>query len=134
MRLVPVKKLKEDSEIAINIIDSNGRLMLKEGQKITPKGVEILDNLGISYVYINDEYCFNNKQSKYTMKIDNLYKSIIELEKIANEVIRGEAGSNNICGNHVCNIRGKNEAEKGEINKTLYSCIIKRYSISVIEG
>ena len=90
MRLVPVKKLKEDSEIAINIIDSNGRLMLKEGQKITPKGVEILDNLGISYVYINDEYCFNNKQSKYTMKIDNLYKSIIELEKIANEVIRNK--------------------------------------------
>lgn len=38
MRLVPVKKLKENSEIAINIIDSNGRLMLKEGQKLLQKG------------------------------------------------------------------------------------------------
>ncbi|CAG9710899.1 hypothetical protein CNEO3_90082 [Clostridium neonatale] len=47
--------------------------------------------MGISYVYINDEYCFNNKQSKYTMKIDYLYKSIRGLEDIANKVIRGEA-------------------------------------------
>ncbi|CAG9712194.1 hypothetical protein [Clostridium neonatale] len=64
---------------------------VKRRTKITPKGVEILDNLGISYVYINDEYCFNNKQSKYTMKIDYLYKSIRGLEDIANKVIRGEA-------------------------------------------
>lgn len=38
MRLVPVKKLKEDSEIAINVIDNNWRLMLKEGQKLLQKG------------------------------------------------------------------------------------------------
>lgn len=93
MRLVPVKRLKENSEVAINIIDNNGKLMLKEGQKITSKGIEILEKLGITYVYINDEYCFNNKHSKYTMKIDYLYKSIIELEDIAKKVIRGEAGS-----------------------------------------
>lgn len=93
MRLVPVKRLKENSEIAINIINNDGKLMLKEGQKITSRGIEILEKLGIEYVYINDEYCFHNKQGKYTMKIESLYKNIKGLEYIANKVINGQAGS-----------------------------------------
>lgn len=93
MRLVPVKSLKENSEIAISIIDNNGKLMMKEGKKVTPKGIEILKKIGIEYVYINDEYCFNNEHSKYFMEIENLYESIRELESIADKVVRGEAGS-----------------------------------------
>ena len=56
MRLVPVQNLKENSQIAINIIDNEGRFLLKEGQKITPQGIQILNRLGVAYVYINDEY------------------------------------------------------------------------------
>ena len=93
MRLVPVRKLRQNSEIAVNIIDNKGKLMLKEGQLITSKGIDLLNKLEIKYVYINDEYCFNNKKIKYTMEIEHLYKNIRELEEIANKVVDGRCSN-----------------------------------------
>ena len=96
MRLVPVKCLRTDSEIAVDVINNDGKLMLKEGQKVTSKGIETLEKIGISYVYINDEYCFSNKKNKYSTKIDYFYKSIRQLEKLANKSISGEASFSDI--------------------------------------
>ena len=92
MRLVPVRSLQINSEIAVDVINNDGKLMLKEGQKVTPKGIEILEKLGISYVYIKDEYCFSGgKKNKYPTKIDYFYKSILQLEELANKSMSGRA-------------------------------------------
>ena len=96
MRLVPVKYLQTDSEIAVDVINNDGKLMLKEGQKVTSKGIEILDKLGISYVYIKDEYCFSEKKNKYTTKIDYFYKSIRQLENLANKSMIGIANFSDV--------------------------------------
>ena len=96
MRLVPVKFLKENSCIASNIINSDGRLMLKEGQKITSYGIQTLNNLGVSYVYIYDEHCFNHNSNKYTTKIEHIYHYMVELRAIAYKVIDGNSGITDI--------------------------------------
>ena len=96
MRLVPVQNLKENSIIAINIIDNEGRFMLKEGQKITSQGIQILNRLGVSYVYINDEYCFNNNSDKYSSKIEGIYEHIIALREIGVRIINGTSGASDV--------------------------------------
>lgn len=95
MRLVPVKYLKENSCIAINIVDNDGRFMLKEGQKITAHGINILKKLGVSYVYITDEYCFNHTSTKST-QIEHIYEHIIKLKSIAYRVIDGTSNSEDL--------------------------------------
>lgn len=96
MRLVPVRSLQTNSEIAVDVINNDGKLMLREGQKVTPKGIEILEKLGISYVYIKDEYCFSGKKNKYTTKIDYFYKSIMQLEELANKSMSGAANLSDV--------------------------------------
>lgn len=96
MRLVPVRSLQTNSEIAVDVINNDGKLMLREGQKVTPKGIEILEKLGISYVYIRDEYCFSGKKNKYTTKIDYFYKSIMQLEELANKSMSGAANLSDV--------------------------------------
>ncbi|MBP3886450.1 MAG: hypothetical protein J6F30_02165 [Cellulosilyticum sp.] len=96
MRLVPVQNLKENSQIAINIIDNEGRFMLKEGQKITSQGIQILNRLGVSYVYINDEYCFHQGSKKYSSKIEGIYEHIITLREIGTRIINGTSGATDV--------------------------------------
>ena len=93
MRLVPVAYLKKNSIIAVNIIDSRGRLMLKAGQKITDNGIDILNRLGIVYVYITDEHCLNNNQNQYTAELASIYDCIIGLNNIAQRIVSGESGA-----------------------------------------
>lgn len=96
MRLVPVKHLREDSYIAINVINNDGKLLLKGGQKISSRGIETLMNVGVSYVYIRDEYCFNNDSPKYMTNIDEIYHVIGKLRDIANKIIVGKANRNDL--------------------------------------
>lgn len=92
MRLVPITHLKENSCIALNVIDNEGRFMLKSGQKITSSGIKILNNLGISYVYINDEYCFNNEIKRRTSELDAIFTHIQTLHQIGTKIIEGTSG------------------------------------------
>lgn len=96
MRLVPVQNLKENSQIAINIIDNEGRFLLKEGQKITSQGIQILNRLGVAYVYINDEYCFHKKVNKHSFEIERIYEHIIILREIGARIINGTSGASDI--------------------------------------
>ncbi len=96
MRLVPIKHLKEDSCIAINVINNEGKLLLKGGQKISSRGIETLTNVGVSYVYIRDEYCFNNDPPKYMTDIDKMYELIGKLRGIANRIITGKSSRNDL--------------------------------------
>lgn len=96
MRLVPVTHLKENSCIAINVIDNEGRFMLKGGQKITKQGIQILNNLGVSYVYILDEYCFNKNPHSNTTKLETIFQHIVSLKEIGERIITGTSGSQDI--------------------------------------
>lgn len=89
MRLVPVKQLRHNTNIAIDVIDNEGRLMLKEGQKITEQGIQILNRLGVSFVYINDEYCFHSHSKKQTAEIKNIYSYIAVLKNIGERISTG---------------------------------------------
>lgn len=82
MRLIPLKYLKENSCIAINVIDNQGRFMLKNGQKISKQGIQILNNLGVEYVYITDQYCFHESSSSNTRNLEGIYQHILSLREI----------------------------------------------------
>ena len=96
MRLIPVKYLKEKSCIAIDIIDDQGRTMLKKGQKITAQGIQILKNLGVAAVYIEDEYCLNQNTYQYTMELGNIFKHIEGLREIGSRINEGTSGGEDI--------------------------------------
>ncbi|MBE6024582.1 MAG: HD domain-containing protein [Cellulosilyticum sp.] len=96
MRLVPVQYLKENSYIAVDVVDNEGRFMIKGGQKITAQGIQILYKLGISYVYIQDEFCFHNTSNKYTQNMSNIYNSIVELKEIGERIVNGHSGAEDV--------------------------------------
>lgn len=96
MRLIPIKYLKENSCVAVDIIDDQGRFMLKSGQKITAQGIKILENLGAYAVYINDEYCFNQKTNQHTMQLGNIFKYIEEFREIGYRISEGTSSGEDI--------------------------------------
>lgn len=95
MRLIPLKYLKENSCIAIDIIDNQGRIMLKKGQKITQNGINILSNLGVAAVYIQDEYCFNQKPHAST-ELNSIFKHIEGFKAIGDRINEGISSSEDI--------------------------------------
>lgn len=92
MRLVPIESLKEDSCIAIDIINNEGKLLLKKGQQISAHAINILKQIGIAYVYITDQYCFNTNSSYSKFDLEHIYTSILTLRNIATKVTTGDTG------------------------------------------
>ena len=96
MRLVPVSYLREGTEIAIDVINEDGRILFKKGQKVTQGGIACLDRLGVSYVYITDEHCYNDKEVRYGSDFNTIYRSILKLRRIAYRVAEGTSDKTDI--------------------------------------
>lgn len=56
MRLIPIECVKEDTYLARTIYDNNGRILLKEGTKLSNNLIEKIKALKIYSLYIIDEY------------------------------------------------------------------------------
>ncbi len=95
MRLVPVGCLKENTVIAIDVINSDGRILLKRNQRISKFGIDTLNRLGVTHVYIRDEFCYNN-DDRYTVDLCKFSESIIKLKQIASKVSSGTSGEADI--------------------------------------
>lgn len=96
MRLVPNEYLKENSEVAIDIINDEGKLLLHKGQRLTQRCIDSLKNLGISNVYIKDEYCINNVGNRGYMDPNNILPFVKKLREIAQKVCLGISGRSDI--------------------------------------
>lgn len=59
MRLVPVNCIQEGTYLAKTIYDSNGRVLLAKGYKLTNPILKRVETSGIMSLYINDEYSDN---------------------------------------------------------------------------
>jgi HD-GYP domain-containing protein (c-di-GMP phosphodiesterase class II) len=59
MRLVPINSVKEGSFLAKTIFDNDGRILLRDGVKLTEGLIRRIKSIGIFTLYINDEYSYN---------------------------------------------------------------------------
>lgn len=57
MRLVPVEKLKPDSTIALDVMNSKNLLLIGAGTPVTDNIIDKLKSANLQYIYINDEFC-----------------------------------------------------------------------------
>lgn len=93
MRLVPVRYLKEDSYLALDVLDDRGRLMLTANKQITAKSIRKLQLLELEYVYIKDRYCYeNDKERERTISnIRPFFMIMQHLRDIFMKILEGEA-------------------------------------------
>lgn len=93
MRLVPLKHLKVDSKVAIDVVNKKGVSLVCAGEVLTERSLKKLDELSLSYVYIEDEHCINNEIDVYSIsRIRDFYEIIQSLHKIADTVANGNSG------------------------------------------
>ena len=95
MRLIPVEYLKEGSEVAINVMNADNKLLLSKGQMISKRIMERLEEKGVSYVYITDEYCFN-EVSDSIADIQGFLRSILKLKRLARRVTDGTSDASDM--------------------------------------
>ncbi|WP_096202524.1 HD-GYP domain-containing protein [Bacillus sp. FJAT-45350] len=55
MRLVATKSVKENTKLAKPIFNENGQILLHEGVPLTSRMIQRLINIGITFIYIEDE-------------------------------------------------------------------------------
>ena len=56
MRIVPVNSVKENSFLAKTLYDKNGRVLLREGIRLSDNLLKKIYYHGFQSIYINDEY------------------------------------------------------------------------------
>lgn len=87
MRLIPLEHLKEDSMVAVNVINQAGVPLVCAGEKLTQKNLDKLQELKLSYVYIHDRYCIYDNPPHYTIsRISDFYSTIKVLHTIAEKI------------------------------------------------
>jgi hypothetical protein len=95
MRLVPVKYLRTGNEVAVSIIDKESKLLLKRGEVLTQVLIDKLNEQGIGYVYINDEYCLNDNPGHF-MDCNVIYHCVAQLKKLAHRLRIGVTGAQDL--------------------------------------
>jgi hypothetical protein len=88
MRLVPVRYLKEGTEVALSIVDHDNKLLLKSGQTLNQNLISRLEQKGIVHVYVHDEYCFD-PQHKHPIELHTLYHCMLQLRQISKKIESG---------------------------------------------
>ncbi|NLM35980.1 MAG: HD-GYP domain-containing protein [Clostridiales bacterium] len=79
MRLVPIECVKEGSLLAKPLYDDEGRILLKEGIRLTSTIIKRISSIKIYSVYIIDEY--SNKEIEDVIKPDLRQKAIAKLKE-----------------------------------------------------
>lgn len=85
MRLVNVDDLTSDMELAKTIYDENNIPVLREKSRNLDKYVKHIKNLGINYIYVNDEVS-ENIELDYIVDEKLRYQAKIALKDIANDL------------------------------------------------
>lgn len=94
MRLVPTHSLRDNSEVAIDIVNDQGKLLLKSHQILSGNMLNSLRGKGIRYVYITDQYCRNTAHIRNQMKAQEGNQQYInEMRNIAKKMMAGTAGA-----------------------------------------
>lgn len=85
MRLEFISNVKENEVLGKTIFDTDGRILLKSGIKLTRKFINKLECLGVYYVYIEDDRLDDIVMEDY--KLNTLKQATIKsLNKIINNV------------------------------------------------
>ncbi|OOB79861.1 MAG: hypothetical protein ATN34_05565 [Epulopiscium sp. Nele67-Bin002] len=90
MRLIPVTALKEDTKIALDILDENAKILLQKGTVVNKDDIKNLKNNKIASVYAVDDYCFNDRFT-YTSQPSNILRKVVVLKKVAKMAAQGTA-------------------------------------------
>lgn len=104
MRRIPTRHLRKNSILALDIYDSDGRLLIKKGTKIDNKLIEGLKKFDILYVYIIDEY--TNEVIDDIVGSELRLKATMELKRMAAEFYNIELKKrfNTIQNDYIINI------------------------------
>ncbi|MTI48999.1 MAG: HD-GYP domain-containing protein [Firmicutes bacterium] len=101
MRLVPVSSVREGTELAKTIFDSQGRILLSKGVELKQGLIRRIRKNGIMSVYINDEYSDNEIEDvikpELRIKAIKLMKdSYTRFSEMANEGITNKKLANKL--------------------------------------
>ncbi len=97
MRLVPVEKLKANASIAIDVVNSQGILLVAEGQELTPRIIQILNKVDLEYIYINDALTSHLPTQQFmTSDSTSLMNIINQLKTITKRMSMGMANAGDI--------------------------------------
>lgn len=96
MRLVPIKELKNNSVSAVSVVDGKGRFLIKENERFSARGLETLKKLGINYVYITDQFCFNHGKKMYNIESETIDDCMSRLRQIGDKARKGMTGKSDL--------------------------------------
>lgn len=90
MRLVPLEHLKEGSVVAIDVVNTYGVPLVCEGEPVTNKALGILEDLALTHVYIDDEFCVNKEKPDYSIsQVGDFHDIIKSLHEISDKISKG---------------------------------------------
>ncbi|OON95967.1 MAG: hypothetical protein ATN36_06835 [Epulopiscium sp. Nele67-Bin005] len=92
MRLVPVKYLRVGSIIATDVLEDTGTLLIKKDQEVDAQMIQSLKSLGLSNVYITDQFCYVSNEDVYQRDMNVLYGHFRELRDIGKRVMNNATG------------------------------------------
>ncbi len=90
MRLIPVSVLKDNTKIALDVLDEEANILLTKGTVVNQKDIETLKAKKIASVYAIDDYCFNDRFT-YTAQPSNILRKVVVLKKVAQMAALGTA-------------------------------------------
>lgn len=82
MRSVPTIRLKEDSELALDVLGETGEMIFPRGTRLTKAQLGKLKDEKVASVYITDEYCFTAANPKYIADSGHMMNKIATLKKM----------------------------------------------------
>lgn len=90
MRLVPLEHLKEGSVVAVDVVNIYGVPLVCDGEQITQKALKILEDLALTHVYIDDEFCVNKEKAEYSIsQVADFHDIIKSLHEISDKISKG---------------------------------------------
>lgn len=90
MRLVPINCIKEGSFLAKSLYDTQGRILLTKGTRLTDRVIKKSEEIGILSLYINDEYSDNEIEDVIKPELRN--KAINTLKDVFGEISPNKSG------------------------------------------
>ncbi|OOB78161.1 MAG: hypothetical protein BEN18_08255 [Epulopiscium sp. Nuni2H_MBin001] len=88
MRMVPVSELRVNSELAIDIVDEEHKVLLTKGHILNQINVDRLQSTNIASVYITDKFCYNNTPT-YTSQPTNVLRKVVTIRNAIHNAAQG---------------------------------------------
>lgn len=111
MRLVGIDDLKPDMELARNIYNADGRILLNSGVKLSDSYIDRLKTLGLSSLYVKDEFSPD----------DDSYPDIISEHSRIETMSTVKKSFHNLQNNRKLNVRMVQSTVNNLIDELLYN-------------